>query len=413
MYEMPLKNPFKKSFFDLKELVDGIQENLLCPATIEDTNHRLHAYSSHEDDTDSARIGTIISQRVPEKVINRLWKEGVIPNLMQSDSALRIPHIEDIGLRDRVAIAIRKNNEILGYIWVVEGSKKLSDAQLGLLKDAAVAATPLMSKLQQNRKRKEENYQNFLWQLLTGQYKTLEEIHEKCDELNLKIPDCFSVLTFRFDQDITRKMEEQISYLITTSQKITNHFLVIMNEVLILIASPHPSQSEDRAFDDFISFFISEMANRFSISDVKGSSGTSYNDFDKVEASYQEALKVLKMKARFPEELEGVFHFRQLGVFRYMDLIQKDQSTKRYEHPAIAKLEAYDSLHKSNLLKTLEVFIQQDSNMNDAAKKLFVHTNTLHYRMKRISEIGGIRLTNVSEKLGIFLDLKARKMDEK
>ncbi|WP_142830874.1 PucR family transcriptional regulator [Planococcus soli] len=413
MYEMPQKNPFKKSFFDLKELVDCIQENLLCPATIEDTNHRLHAYSSHEDDTDSARIGTIISQRVPEKVINRLWKEGVIPKLLQTDGALRIPHIEDIGLRDRVAIAIRKNNETLGYIWVVEDQKKLNGAQLELLQDAAVAATPLMAKLYQNRKRKEENYQDFLWQLLTGHYKNLEEIHNKFYDLNLKMPERFTVLAFCFEQDITRKMEEQISYLITTSQKITNHFLVVMDEELILIASPHPSQPDEKAFDDFISFFVSEMANRFSIQGVRGSAGTGYQDFDKAQTSYQEALKVLKMKERFPEELENVHHFRHLGVFRYLNLIQKDQRSRRYEHPAIAKLEAYDALHKSNLLQTLEVFIQQDSNMNDAAKKLFVHTNTLHYRIKRISEIGGIRLTNIHEKIGIYLDLKARKMDDK
>ncbi|MBT2572184.1 PucR family transcriptional regulator [Planococcus sp. ISL-110] len=413
MHEMPHKNPFKKTFFDLKDLVDSIHENFLCPVTIEDTNHRLHAYSSHEDDTDSARIGTIISQRVPEKVINRLWKVGVIPKLMKSDSALRIPHIEDIGLRDRVAIAIRKNNEILGYIWVVEGQKKLDDVQLELLKDAALAATPLMAKLQKNRKRKEENYQDFLWQLLTGQYKTLEEIQGKFHDLNLKMPDRFTVLAFRFEQDITRKVEEQISYLITTSQKITNHFLVVMDEELILIASPHNSQPDDKAFDDFISFFISEMANRFSIQGVKGSAGTNYSVFDKAETSYQEALKVLKMKEYFPEELEGVYHFRQLGAYRYLDLIQKEQRVRRYEHPAIAKLEDYDSLHKSNLLKTLEVFIQQDSNMNNAAKKLFVHTNTLHYRIKRISEIGGISLSNVHEKIGIFLDLKARKIDEK
>ena len=378
MHEMPHKNPFKKTFFDLKDLVDSIQENLLCPVTIEDTNHRLHAYSSHEDDTDSARIGTIISQRVPEKVINRLWKVGVIPKLMKSDFALRIPHIEDIGLRDRVAIAIRKKNEILGYIWVVEGPKKLDDAQLELLKDAALAAMPLMSKLQQNRKRKEENYQDFLWQLLTGQYKTLEEIQDKFYDLNLKMPDRFTVLAFRFELDITRKVEEQISYLITTSQKITNHFLVVMDEELILIASPHPSQPNDKAFDDFLSFFISEMANRFSIQGVKGSAGSSYSSFDKAENSYQEALKVLKMKEHFPEELKDVFHFRLLGAYRYLDFIQKEQRARRYEHPAIAKLEAYDSLHNSNLLKTLEVFIEQDSNMNNAAKKLFVHTNTLH-----------------------------------
>lgn len=410
MEEISHKNPFKKPFFDLKELVDSIQEHLGCPATIEDTNHRLNAYSSHGVDADPARIGTIISQRVPEKVINRLWKEGIIPKLIQSDSALRIPHIDDIGLRDRVAIAIRKNNEILGYIWVVEGPKKLSHLQLEHLKDAAVVAIPLMAKIQQNRKRKEENYQEFLWQLLTGQFKNRDEIYEQVHELHLKIPNHFTVLVFYFEQDITQAMEEQISYLITTSQKITNHFLVLMDNELILIASPHPSQSDATAFDSFITYFTSEIANRFSILGVKGSSGTGYSDFSKAMTSYQEAQKVLELKKVFPEELENVFHYSQLGAFLYIDLIQQQLPD---EHPAISKIRAYDKQHKSNFLKTLEVFIQQDSNMNEAAKKLFVHTNTLHYRMKRVAEIGEIDLTNVHEKLGIYLDLMAQKMKNK
>lgn len=413
MEELSLENPFKKPFFDLKELVDSIQECLHCPTTIEDTNHRLHAYSSHGVDADLARIGTIVSQRVPENVINRLWKEDIIPKLMKAEHAVRIPHIEDIGLRDRVAIAIRKNTEILGYIWIVEGPKKLNDKQLEMLKDAASAAAPLIAKLYQNRKRKEEDYQDFLWQLLTGDYQNRDEIHGKFHELKLKIPDCFTVLVFQFEQDISRKMEEQIAYLITTSQKITNHFLVVMDNELILIASPHFSQVNNNAFEEFIVYFTSEIANRFSISGVKGSAGTSYSDFSKAQVSYKEARKVLDMKKIFPQELEAVFHFNRLGPFRYLDLLQHEWHDKRNEHPAIEKLESYDQLHKANLLRTLEVYIQHDSNMNEAAKQLYVHTNTLHYRIKRISEIGGIQLTNVHEKLSIYLDLKVRKLTQK
>ena len=404
------KNPFKKPFSDLKELVDSIQEHLERPATIEDTNHRLTAYSSHGTDADPARIGTIISQRVPENVINRLWKKGIIPKLIQSEAAVRIPHIEDIGLRDRVAIAIRRNKEILGYIWVIEGSKKLTDFQLELLKEAAIVATPLMAKLQQNRKRKEENYQDFLWQLLTDQFKNREEIHEQINELQLKIPPIFNVLVFYFEQDISQEMEEQISYLITTSQKITNHFLVVMDNELILIASPHPSQSDDTAFDGFISYFTSEIDNRFSILGVRGSSGTEYRDISKAKKSYQEAQKVLELKKTFSEELINVFHYGKLGAFLFLDLFQQAMPN---EHPAISKIEAYDKLHNSNFLMTLEVFIQQDSNMNAAAKKLFVHTNTLHYRIKRIAEIGNVDLTNTHEKIGIYLSLKARKLNNK
>ncbi|WP_353625757.1 hypothetical protein [Bacillus sp. JCM 19041] len=107
---------FNQPFDSLDDFADAISERLHCPVTIEDSNHHLLAYSSHEDETDAARISTIIGRRVPERVINRFWKDGVIPTLNKSDEPLVIPTISDIGLGNRVAISIRKNEEVLGYI---------------------------------------------------------------------------------------------------------------------------------------------------------------------------------------------------------------------------------------------------------------------------------------------------------
>lgn len=411
MKETHLDNPFKKPFNSLQELADSVKEILDCPATIEDANHRLLAYSSHEDGTDSARIGTIMSQRVPEKVINRLWKERIIPKLMNTDYALRIPEIEEIGLRDRVAIAIRRNTEVLGYIWTLEKNERLSDAELGLLKDAAAAALPLLLKLHRQRKEKEENYQDFFWQLLTGQFKSGEDIQKKFTQLHLKMPAQYAVLVFQFEEEITRKIEENISYLITTSQKITNHFRVVMRNEVILIVSPHPSQPDEKVFIDFISFFISEMKNRFSVEGIKGSSGTVYKNFEKAETSYQEALRVLQLKDHFPDELAEATHYHQLGIFKYFDAILEKERSSHYEHPAISMLEKYDQHNKTNLLASLEVFIQHDSNVHEAAKKMFIHTNTMSYRLKRIAEISQLDLKNTHEKMAVYLDLKIRQWE--
>lgn len=405
-------DPFKRPFSTLEDLVDRIKYILNCPVTIEDPNHHLLAYSTHGDETDAARIATIIKRRVPERVINKFWKEGIIPKLMQSEEAIRIPEMKDIGLRDRIAISIRRNSEVLGYIWVVEENEKLSNSQLALLKEAAKSAAPLLLKLHLQKKKKEEDYQEFFWLLLTGHYKSHNEIKNKFHQLSITMPEQFAILVFRFEQEITRKVEEQISYLITTSQKITNHFLVVMRNELILIASPHQSQPDEKIFKEFISFFISEMKNRFSIIGIKGSSGTIYNSFERAETSYQEALKVLQLKEQFPDELAGIFHYHQLGIFRYLDAILHEKKANPYEHPAISKLEAYDKQNKTTLLDTLEVFIQADSNINEAAKKLFVHANTLNYRMKRIMKIGEIDLKNPNEKMSLYLDLKVRCLEK-
>ena len=78
------------------EFADRISSVLGCPITIEDGNHRLLAYSTHDDTTDQARIMTIIGRRVPEKVINSLWKDGFIPALLKEDVPIKIGAINDV-----------------------------------------------------------------------------------------------------------------------------------------------------------------------------------------------------------------------------------------------------------------------------------------------------------------------------
>lgn len=83
-------NSFKVTFNNLEEFADIISEILQCPITVEDVNHRLLAYSTHDERTDSARVATIMGRRVPEKVINNLWKEGIIPALLKSREPIHV-----------------------------------------------------------------------------------------------------------------------------------------------------------------------------------------------------------------------------------------------------------------------------------------------------------------------------------
>ncbi len=162
-----IKDPFRASFDSLEEFADVVSEALHCPITIEDANHRLLAYSTHDERTDPARISTIIGRRVPEKVINNLWKEGIIPSLLNSREPIRIKTMGEIGLGDRVAVSIWKNEEVLGFIWAIEIDRTLQDEDMELLKRAASATKNKLLQLQQRKNKREERYQEFFWQLLT------------------------------------------------------------------------------------------------------------------------------------------------------------------------------------------------------------------------------------------------------
>jgi DNA-binding PucR family transcriptional regulator len=404
------EDPFEKSFDSLETLAETINEVLGCPVTIEDANHRLIAYSSHDPQMDTARIATIVGRRVPEKVISGLWRDGVIQRLVESQEPVRISAISDIGLNDRVAIAIRKNMDIIGYIWVVEVEKKLGDQELIQLKKAAQAAKTKLVQLQMQRRKEEEGHKDFFWQLLMGHLKSETMIKEKAEKLGVVVPTSFHVLMLQFDSEITEKLYQQILDVISAAQQIRIVFHVVDNDQLILLSAPILRHLSKQDYAKSFIHFMDQMKNRFSSDLFERGSGSIYQEYTMVEKSYQEALMVLQIKKQFPNETKSLHYYPDLGYYRFLPLILEEKRKRDFKNSCLEKLREYDREHNSSLLNTLEVFLSNDSNAKDAADVLHVHTNTLNYRLKRISEIGEINLTNMDQKVTLYLDLKTEQL---
>lgn len=406
-----MKDPFKYSFERLEDIAERISEVLECPITIEDVNHRLLAYSTHNDCTDPARISTIIGRRVPEKVINNLWKDGIIQKLLQTDQPIRVKQIDEVGLGNRVAISIWRNNEVLGFIWALEIQKRLSDEELELLKMAAQAVKNKLLNLQARKTKMEERNQEFFWKLLTKHISSHEEIQEGFQKLHLPIPSVYSVIILKFQSEITDSIERQLQYLLKTTQKVHPLLSTIDYDQMIMFISPKGVQPlQDLKM--FLQWIVTQLKERFMIQKVKTSIGGIYTDLTNVEKSYREALSVLAIKERFPMETEGLDSYSELGIYQYLDIFYEKRKKDGFVNYSLNQLKEYDRAHHTNLVETLEVFLDHDSNVNAAAKKLNVHVNTLSYRLKRMTEIAEIDLNNPNQKMTIYLDLKIDKMKD-
>ncbi|MFI1382642.1 helix-turn-helix domain-containing protein [Embleya sp. NPDC020886] len=71
-------------------------------------------------------------------------------------------------------------------------------------------------------------------------------------------------------------------------------------------------------------------------------------------------------------------------------------------------LRAYDASHQADLVGTLEVFLDCDGSWTRCAARLHVHVNTLRYRIGRIEELTGRRLSRLEDKVDFFLALRLR-----
>ncbi|MBI0580193.1 PucR family transcriptional regulator [Neobacillus cucumis] len=404
-----LNDPFRAEFDSLDEFADLISQVLQCPITIEDSNHRLLAYSTHDERTDPARISTIIGRRVPEKVINQLWKEGTIPALLKTDQPIRVKSMDDIGLSDRVAISIWKQEEVLGFIWAIEIDKTLTDKDFGLLKKASAAVKNKLLQLQTRKNKKGEHFQEFFWRLLTGHLTVKEEIIQNFQTLKINPSPSYAVLVFQFQHNITRKEEQSISYLLKTSQRLTIMLYTIDCNQLILLVSASKNERPLEEIDHFAQSFVWKMDERYNIQNITPVFSSINDDYGKIGKTYQETLKVLSIKEKFPFETKDIFHYQQLGIYQFFDVLLEKRKNEEYENHSLKSLHNYDQKHNSNLVETLEVFLNNDTNIADAAKELNVHANTLNYRLKRIAEIGEINFKDPNQKMLLFIDLKLEK----
>lgn len=68
-------------------------------------------------------------------------------------------------------------------------------------------------------------------------------------------------------------------------------------------------------------------------------------------------------------------------------------------HPSLHILREYDQENEGNLMETLRHFLEQNQSINDTAEAMYVHRNTINYRLTRIRSLTGIDWTDYHERL--------------
>jgi hypothetical protein len=81
---------------------------------------------------------------------------------------------------------------------------------------------------------------------------------------------------------------------------------------------------------------------------------------------------------------------------------------RSFREHLLGPLLAYDDRHRAELLSTLREFLACSGSWNACAAKMFVHVNTVRYRIRRIEELTGRDLSRLEDQVDLFLALRIR-----
>jgi GAF domain-containing protein len=138
------------------------------------------------------------------------------------------------------------------------------------------------------------------------------------------------------------------------------------------------------------------------------------NDYRRGFAEANEALQ-MGQNLQDPKGSDGkrppiVTHFNDLGVYRYLYKIAHMDDLRDVYQDQIAHIDSYDQRKNTDLLDTLETYLECAGNLTKTSEKLFVHRNTLIQRLERLQSLCDIDLQERGNWLTLQVAIKVYKL---
>ena len=109
---------------------------------------------------------------------------------------------------------------------------------------------------------------------------------------------------------------------------------------------------------------------------------------------------------------DSVLAFEETGAYRLLlpAMSEDPAELQRFFAETVEPLVAYDEQYDTDLVQTLESFLDADANVAGTAQRLFTHRHTIRYRLERVRDLTGLDVSSTDGREKLGLGLKAMRV---
>lgn len=311
----------------------------------------------------------------------------------------------------RMTVLVRR--KAIGYVLMIcQAEEEVSNLKIIAMHHASVSAALEFSKIRTIANNQQLLDNNFLWDLLSGNIQNEEEAYHRGKALKWSIP--YRLLSFdirRFEEwskgyseiEIQEMKEETASFIERQlAARGIGSSVAVKSDIFICIVSAEYGKETLRSAAEKIT---EETGRQTGFSFTVGISSV-YSSYLQIKDAFDECSDAVRI-SRMHKNGEAVC-IEDVLLERTLMLMGKNDYFKLYIEQILGKLLEYDGKNGGDLLETLEALVDNMGARNDTAKSLFLHRNTLAYRINKIEALTGFELDNNKNLFMIGLALKMR-----
>ncbi|SRR5581483_2275060 len=111
-------------------------------------------------------------------------------------------------------------------------------------------------------------------------------------------------------------------------------------------------------------------------------------------------------------EGERMLAFDETGSYRLLlpAMSEDPDELERFYAETVAPVAAYDEQYETDLVRTVETYLDCDGNVGLTAERLYTHRHTVRYRLERVRELSGHDISSSEGREKLSLGLKAMRV---
>ncbi|MEH6993904.1 PucR family transcriptional regulator ligand-binding domain-containing protein [Neobacillus drentensis] len=355
-------------------------------------------------------------------VFSKEFIDSIPKNISEIKKTIkRIYYLEGMEIKCRI-LPVAAGSSIYGYIIVWQTVSELSEFDFIILEQASTNIALERIKAKEIEEVKLKIRQDFFDDLLTGKITSSETIHTLSEMHGLHSNYMYYCIVINIESEEFQQYEDMVARRVSLENKARKCVDLIYdyankadgevtcfhrnNRIIILIGQhenrPAVSVYEAKQYtNNLYSILTKQITNSTFLIGI----GRQYGTIRSLHKSFSEANESIRLMQKFKNS-GGVSHFEDHSIYHFLDSNIKDMELEEFFMKRLGKVFENDQLHGTSYISTLENYFQNNLNISETSKAMFLHRNTLIYRIEKIKEILNSDLKNSEELLQIQLALK-------
>lgn len=393
---------------DLFQIATIASQMIQNPVILLDSNFQLLSYYDLPENPYPLEDYLRFKER--ERVFPRIFTD-TFPTITEAFSlSIKREYVKgDLTIITRI-IPIAHSHIIYGYVVVWRTGPKLNSIDYVALESAAQTAALERIKTRQMIESQNKQRDDFYDDLIQGRIISNNALKSMAKIYGLNPNNAHLIVVFQAvgaSEDLLRDMATDIDDVLIIKNRTAR--LVIRNETVFMFL---PLNADELQLSD-VSPIIRELILNMHVaiqrripkqSIVIGVSNLC-DDLAEIPRSVNIALDVIQISAKL-QLTPPVYFFVDLISYHLIDSSVSEDLMVQYFKQTLGELHDYDYKHHSDLLNTLNQYFLSLGNVSLTAKRLFIHRNTIIYRLEKIKEILQTDLRDAEKNFNYQMGLK-------